>query len=468
MGGIRRFRQFLAARRVEIGIVVLVVIGFGPVVADFSAQPASRYALTASIADYHTVDLSHYEHILGVDRAEYHGHLRSDKAPGQPVLLVPVYLVGRALGLKSPAEMRRTSELGVWWESLWSSLLPLGLLLALMYAACARYAKRGAALATIACFGLGTMMLELSVNLFGHILAALFGFAAWFVLDRAVISPRRAFAAGALAAFAVCVEYETGIVAFALLGYVLWRHRRQTGSFLLGAVGPALFLAVYQWRAFGKPWHTPSAYYAGVINGTSRGGYKIPGIHEMLSVFSGPRGLLIGAPIAIVAIPVAVWTVRKGSGRVREHAIVALAIAVPYLLLTAGWSGLPTLEEPGPRYLVPMLPFLAVPLAALWHRVARASILATVWGAMTSFPATFCYLLLGIGQWPIPEMLRRLLHGEFQATTWSMAFGRLGVVLYAASVGAAVWWFVRMWKADVAEPTRHRAVEPTTSQLVAR
>ena len=235
---------------------------------------------------------------------------------------------------------------------------------------------------------------------------------------------------------------------------------------MLGTIGPALFLAFYQWRAFGKPWHTPSTYYAGVINGTTRGGYKIPGFHEILSVFFIPRGLLVGAPIALVAIPVAVWTAWRGSGRVRDHAIVGLAIAVPYVVLTAGWSGLATLEEPGPRYLVPMLPFLAVPLAAMWPRVARASIIAAVWGAMTSFPATFCYLLLGIGEGPIPAMLRRALHGQFQATTWSMAFGRFGVVLYAATVGAVVWWFVRVWKADASEPTPV-VVTPPASELVA-
>ena len=66
-------------------------------------------------------------------------------------------------------------------------------------------------------------------------------------------------------------------------------------------------------------------------------------------MFFGNRGLWIGAPITLVAIVAAIWLVVSGQGAARRHAIVGLAIVSPYLVLCAGWSGLPTLEEPGPR-----------------------------------------------------------------------------------------------------------------------
>jgi pimeloyl-ACP methyl ester carboxylesterase len=67
---------------------------FGAFVAPRTAQPASRYALTAALVDRGTVDISHYEPMLGVDRAIYDGMvaaLQSDRygylAAGAPGLL---------------------------------------------------------------------------------------------------------------------------------------------------------------------------------------------------------------------------------------------------------------------------------------------------------------------------------------------------------------------------------------------
>ncbi len=47
---------------------------------------------------------------LGVDHALYRGQLRSDKAVGQPLLDVPVYLAGRALGAEPAEDLRDTGR----------------------------------------------------------------------------------------------------------------------------------------------------------------------------------------------------------------------------------------------------------------------------------------------------------------------------------------------------------------------
>ena len=97
----------------------------------------------------------------------------------------------------------------------------------------------------------------------------------------------------------------------------------------------------------------------------SEGGYSIPALHGSWSVLFGNRGLWLGR---------ADRARRRSSPRSgsRYRATGARAPArdrrrsrssFPYLVLCAGWSGLPLLEEPGPRYLIPALPFLAVPLA---------------------------------------------------------------------------------------------------------
>jgi hypothetical protein len=439
MSGVRRRG---APGKVALALGLLVVVAVGPFVAQFSAQPASRYALTAALAEHHTVDLSAFKHDLGVDHALYNGHLRSDKAPGESILGVPFYQVGRWFGAQSDSQLRGRGDLGMWWQTLWMAVIPFAVLLALMYLLCERFASRGAALAVALCLGFGTMMLPLADNLYGHILAALFGFGAWMMLERpGGIDARRAAIAGALAAAAVSVEYETGIIFLVLAAVVLVRARRRVGWFALGAAGPFAIVAWYQWRAFGAPWHTPSTYYAGSIEGTTRGGYHIPSLGDTWSVLFGIRGLLIGAPIALLAIPVCIWIWRrpeKFGTDARRHAIVALAVMIPYLVLVAGWSGLPILEEPGPRYIIPALPFLAVPLAVAWKRVWKVGALATAFGALIAIPAATTYLIIGIGENAINALPRRMLHGHFSLTIWSMAFGPFGVVVYLVSVAACI------------------------------
>jgi hypothetical protein len=444
----------MSSRRLAVllGLALLLVIG--PIVGPDTAQPVSRYTLTASIAEHGSVDLAPYSHRLGVDRAVYRGHLRSDKAPGQPLLAVPVYLVGRAVGAESAAHARERGDLGLWWVTLWSATVPFVILVALMFVLAEKFAKRKVALAVALIIGLTTMMLPHAVNLYAHDLAALLGFGAWLVIERAPVTGRSAALAGLLTGMAVLTEYESGIILVVLAGYLIVRQRERFGWFALGALAPLGVLAWYQAVAFGAPWHTPSTYYAGAINGTTRGGYSIPGVHGLVSVLFGYRGVSVGAPIAFAALAGAAWFAISGTGSARRHTTVAVAVMVPYLVLCAGWSGVPLLEEPGPRYLIPALPFLAVPLALIWDRLWRPAILLAAWGALIAVPATVTFFLLGIDQPAFPELLRRVVHGEFLPTVWSMALGRFGVVVHLASVAIVAVAVVRACRAAPATASR--------------
>src|SRR6267378_7588233 len=129
-------------RHIALLLGLVALVAFGPIVAGDSAQPASRYSLTAALAEHHSVDLGPYRQVLGVDRAVYRGHLRSDKPPGQPLLAVPPYLIGRAFGAEPATQIHAHGDLGLWWSTLWSATIPFAILLGLMFLACARVARR--------------------------------------------------------------------------------------------------------------------------------------------------------------------------------------------------------------------------------------------------------------------------------------------------------------------------------------
>jgi hypothetical protein len=164
--------------------------------------------------------------------------------------------------------------------------------------------------------------------------------------------------------------------------------------------------------------------------------------------------LWIGAPLAIVGIGTAGWVALGAHGALRDAAVVALAVLIPYFVLCSGWSGTPGLVDPGPRYLIPALPFLAAPLAARWHRVFVIAVPASLIGAFIAFGATWTSELAPLGANVLAAYRYFLVRKQFQPTLWSMGFGTTGSLLYALTVAAAVAVLVGAYRyrTDVRSP----------------
>ena len=237
---------------------LFLIVAFGPSVAPVTSQPGSRLALTAALAEHGTVDI-HGLSARHRPRATYNGHLRSDKAPGQPVLAVPVYLAADAVGRESAAHLRQVGNLTAWWVTFWTSFVPFVALVVLMYlrgvsilAAGPRARRRRSG------SGVCTMMLPHAVNLYGATLAAFTAYAAWAILERG--SPRQWPTSRSRArwpARALLPEYETAIV-FAVLAVVAAPRGPGAGRMVRARRGRARARrrAGTKPAAFGRPWRT--------------------------------------------------------------------------------------------------------------------------------------------------------------------------------------------------------------------
>ncbi len=234
--------------------------------------------------------------------------------------------------------------------------------------------------------------------------------------------------AGLLLGLAVISEYPIGVVVVVLFAYIWLVFPRQRllilGAFILGMIPSVLLLGWYDWFAFGNPFHLSYAYvsdaaFAGQHDGFF--GITTPHLDSLWSTMAFPRGLLMESPFLLLipfglirllrashkataaaaqkasgarAAPAlrrrlgVLWTTIQAPGV--PEALVSLAVILLYPLAISSYF-LPMAGEnlPGPRLLVPMLPFACLALAWVvdhprrWLRVTLA--VSLIFGVAMSF-----------------------------------------------------------------------------------
>lgn len=439
-----------------LALCLLWIVAIGPLVHEMTAQGAPRLALTGAIVDDHDIKIDGY--LVGFDYTERDGHTYSDKAPGQEVLAIPSYVAARAVGADQAIVRRVHENLTLWWLTFTTSGLPAVAITLLVASAMHR---RGSPipLPALATLTFGTMLLPFAANLYGHVLGAALGYAAWVVLDRAPPSWKRGALAGVLIGLAVLVEYPLALVGVVLAGLLaVRRHWSSLAGFVAAGVPAAIALGAYQWSAFGSPLssgYTSKSYHQGAtlfITG-------VPKPTTLAAVLFGTRGLFLFTPVVAVGIYGLVQRWRRTRD---DGAMVALVVVGAFLLLQAGWVNAWGGDAPGPRYVIPMLPFLGLGLSESWMAVsppvrrfvAGISITAMVLPTIT-------FHLVDSGTFLIAGTLQKLFDYGVNPTVWSIALGPVGWVLYAASVAAALWWYLRCAAAErVVDPAPAAADQP--------
>lgn len=419
---------------------VLVLLVAGTLVHPYMAQQASRYALTAAVVERGTVQLDAYERVLGIDKAAKDGHLYSDKAPGQPLLAVPFFAVGKLFGVEDATILRIDGNLGLWWVTFWCSSFAGALLVVLMIRR-ATVVEPEAGVAPVLAVFFGTMLLPFSALLFGHVTAAAFLFASYVCLEARPHPAgwRRATLAGLFAGLAVLTEYTAALGVIVLFGVVLWRHRRSWWQFVAGGVPPALVLGVYNHVAFGA-WYRLSYQYTAFSGVRSEPEhilsiFTVPALDNLVALFFHGRGLVVATPIVLVAVASAIGGLRRRD----VDAVVGSAMFLVFLLIPVFWDNPWGGESPGPRYMTPMLPFLVVPAARAWRRwrvlstaTAAISVLTTASATVTN-PFITRHDPAGLGYW-----VREMAEGRFAPTLFTMTAGTVGWLLHAALIVGAM------------------------------
>ncbi len=263
--------------------------------------------------------------------------------------------------------------------------------------------------------GLGTMVWPYARTLFSEPLTGLCltGAFYWHLVWRR----RGGLAAAAGAAFmtglAVAVK---PMVAFCVLPFIVyffvaaWRaksdRRRRAQAAVYVVVGFAWLVVVlwYNWARFGDVMQT--GYYLG-RDFDSFHKFDTPlyaGIHGLLA--SPGKGVFFYVPV--LALSVAAW--RRFAREWRGEVVVIGAVAAAFVVMFAGWYCWHGDFAWGPRFLMPVVPLMMVPLVSLWRgekvgqwrrlvfaAVVGLSVFVQALGSLVSYNE---YIMLTIGQPP--------------------------------------------------------------------
>ncbi len=348
----------------------------------------TRLFLAASLVDHGRLAIDPYAPYTG-DIASSGGHYYSDKAPGSSLLAVPVYAFVKIVlyrgqtnyeDLLSSNEEQRADFLPRYLITLLLVGLPSALLggLFFKFLAYVGLGPRGRLLLTLG-YGLGTIAFAFSTVFFGHQLAALLLFAAFYLLVQVRRGERPAWlvlVAGLLAGYAIITEYPTALMVGCLVLYLFFQsglplaQRWRSVSFFVAGMLPALSLAaIYNTLCFGGPFNQGYANLAGpeVFRvGQAQGilGITFPHLDALWQTTFGPyRGIFLLSSFLLLSVPGFVVLFRQRAWR--GEAWLWLSICVVYFLFTISyfaWDGGASL---GPRHFVPALPFLVLPIAFL-------------------------------------------------------------------------------------------------------
>jgi len=479
----RRLKKTLKALRARPGVAAIIALGvaWGMVMHQMGWAQSAHFAQVRGFADGKAeIDRWHWD---TNDKAWADGHFYSVKSPGMAALATPPYMAIKALGGEKLARtavdnVERTAnpkwhphdvvplenygfdvERGVaierrvqqatpvvWFLTLIGAVIPAVLLLLGVRWAADRF-EPGYGTAAAITLGVGTMVMTFAAEFFSHVISAGLAFAAFCVLIKERDGPpswRMVSAAGLLAGLAVSFEFQTGLVGVVLFFYALARRveLRRAAGYAAGAFAGALPTLAFNLWAFGSPLEL--AYGSAVanpglsghdvlgLNSTGFFGITAPRFDSAVDLLLAGRGLLVLTPVVVMAVA-GVLMMRKRGHRAESNVI--LAVAAVYFIYNSGYWLPFGGGTPGPRFLIPALPFVALGLATAYRRLPALTLGLAIPSAMFMLIGSLTYPLIGrqgTGTWA-----DWLVEGNVEHTVLT-AFGVTNAWLALAPFFAAV------------------------------
>ncbi len=376
--------RFLNRHRVEALLFLMFWASFACVVHVLPGWNVNtRFALTCAMVDRGTfsIDAYHTDPLFETDdKAFYNGRFYCDKSPALSMLAAPFYALSKPI--LAASDVRIKVLYARQWSMAWTVCLLGALAAVLFYRMTILFGASGQESLALTMFLIYGTNLGGYTSLFYPYLPAACCIVAAYTL---VLSARRrggAFGAGRAAAvgflcsMAGFFEFTFGLAGLATMAVAAWemRPRRRAVWMILAACLPAAALFAYNYWVFDRfalayQFEAREDFREGMSQGFMGINRFKPAVLYFITIHPY-KGLFFYSPILFCFFLGSLWTKRLSGAR-RIDLAAAWAVLIGYLAFNASyylwWGG----WSMGARHLIPMLPFLFMPILAAMRRHPR-------------------------------------------------------------------------------------------------
>lgn len=344
-----------ADRRLAVGLFIVAFVTFAYFFGGGGWNQNAQWDLTRAIVERQTFQIDAFRSNTGdISWSNAHGpwHAYANKPPGVSMLAsIPYALIARwQFSNRTAAQIVTVLTCGVC-----GALIPVVIFLFGLR----RHQPPLSSMCVALSIAFGTIVFPYSTMLFAHVPAALFLLLAFVLLDE------RPLLAGVCAGIASICFYVCIPAALVLM----FAARRKFLLFLLGGLPFAIFLGWYHYVCFGSPWrHSVTGSKAFTQEGLLLGVLRKPSGEALWGLtFSEYRGLFFVSPILLLAFVGAIVMIKKRA-MMRELITIAAVFTI-FLAVNACFNGWEGGFAFGPRYLLPAIPLLAIPMLFAWRNI---------------------------------------------------------------------------------------------------
>jgi hypothetical protein len=450
----------------------------------------SRLDMVVAVVEDGTFQIDAYVENT-VDYAKVGEHYYSDKAPGAAFLGIPVYAVlrgfldapvmdsvmGRLADNEALKTTLREGGTGLLEQKVRfaiaqvaltfvASALPTALMGSLMFRLLARFTTRlWPRVGVVVGYGLLTPVFAYAGAFYGHQLSAACLFTAFYLvfMGKKPLSTWSLLAIGVLLGYSVITEYPAILVAGGLCLYTFCRlddRRRMAWVFLTGALVAAGWMA-YNAAVFGSPLalgysHSElwtEQHHTGFMSLTWPRWEALWGI-----TFSPFRGLFVLSPLLLLAVPGFVLWYRTREYR-PELWVASFSVLTTFWFNASSimwWGGFAV----GPRYLLPMLPFMALPMVFVFREWGNRTWVRVLCMLLVAWSLAATWGLTLAGQAFPPDVVRNPLV-EYAWPNWQTGnvARNLGMFLHLPGLSSllpllvgGIIWVTALWFLSRQEP----------------